>query len=138
MMAFETQEQSASFGRPAPCFVKTRDGRWLGRRASFGLVVHEVIARFEITREQFDSKSRKRNLVHARQATMMWARALVRTNGASISYPKIAGRLGFLDHTTIMFGVRAGRARWQAGTDRLWRLDMEALQARFEEIAEHA
>lgn len=138
MIGVECHGLSGSIGKPFPCPAKTRDTIWFGRKASFGVIVREVIARFEITREQFDSNSRRRPIVYARQAVMLWARALVRTSGAAISYPDIAARLGGFDHTTIMHGVRAGRERWRAGTDRLWRLDMEALQARFEEIADHA
>ena len=62
-----------------------------------------------ISREQARCKSRTRDLVHPRQAAMLWLR-----NNTNLSLPEI-GRLFDRDHTTVLHGIRAAEKRAKGG-----------------------
>ena len=62
-----------------------------------GLILDETATMFGLTVEQLTSKSRTRDLVHARQIGMYVCRELT-----DLSYPQIAKEFGGRDHTTVI------------------------------------
>jgi chromosomal replication initiator protein len=62
-----------------------------------GLILDETAAMFGLTVEQLTSKSRTRDLVHARQIGMYVCREMT-----DLSYPQIAKEFGGRDHTTVI------------------------------------
>lgn len=65
-------------------------------------VIVNTIETLGVTREQFESKSRKRFIVEARQIAMY----LVRTHCKKYSLADIGLRMGNKDHATVLHGVR--------------------------------
>lgn len=61
------------------------------------LILDETAAMFGLTVEQLTSKSRTRDLVHARQIGMYVCREMT-----DLSYPQIAKEFGGRDHTTVI------------------------------------
>ena len=77
---------------------------WLGLRIKD--IRREVAAAFDITEQELVSRSREHRFSHPRQIGMALAREMT-----DKSYPFIAREFGRHDHTTVLFAVRAVRAR---------------------------
>ena len=69
-------------------------------------IIRFACRRYKVSPSEFRSKSRCRDIALARQCAMYWMR---RITGASL--PEIGRRLGGLDHTTILYGIRAYRKK---------------------------
>jgi hypothetical protein len=69
-------------------------------------IMRDVCAARGITRADLLSKSRKQPISHARQEVMAKLYGLNR-----FSLPKIGGFLGGLDHTTVIYGIKAAAKR---------------------------
>ncbi|MBU6215030.1 MAG: chromosomal replication initiator protein DnaA [Acidobacteria bacterium] len=67
------------------------------RKVTPGLILNETASMFGLTVEQLTSKSRTRDLVHARQIGMYVCREMT-----DLSYPQIAKEFGGRDHTTVI------------------------------------
>ena len=67
------------------------------RLITSGYIVEQTAAMFGLTVEQLKSKSRTRDLVHARQVGMYVCRELT-----DLSYPQIGKEFGGRDHTTVI------------------------------------
>jgi len=67
------------------------------RKVTPALILNETATMFGLTVEQLTSKSRTRDLVHARQIGMYVCREMT-----DLSYPQIAKEFGGRDHTTVI------------------------------------
>jgi chromosomal replication initiator protein len=67
------------------------------RLITSGYIVEQTASMFGLTVEQLKSKSRTRDLVHARQVGMYVCRELT-----DLSYPQIGKEFGGRDHTTVI------------------------------------
>lgn len=115
---------------------------WYGRRTTFAHVMGAVCETMHVSRDDLRSKSQANDIAWPRQALMLWARALVRTDANPVSYPMIGRLLGGRDHATVMHGVVAARKRWREGAsmgmrERCFVYEMNALAARFEGEADY-
>jgi Bacterial dnaA protein helix-turn-helix len=121
------------------CPVKVRAAPWHERRMGFGDVKAQVCREFGVDSTILLSDDRHRPIAYTRQALMFWSRALCRFfDGRVLSFPALAAKMGGLDHSTIMHGVAASRARWIEGKDADFCAHMDALALHFGEVADYA
>jgi chromosomal replication initiator protein len=86
-------------------------------------ILAAVAERFHVEEEQLISRSRTKEIAHARQVAMY----LIREETA-ISLPKIGNTLGGRDHSTILYGC--DKIRDQLETDETLRRDVMAIRER--------
>lgn len=75
-------------------------------RSKWKQIVTEVCAKHNIGRVEILSRTRRYAVVHARHEAMWRMRA-----ETTLSLPEIAKRLGGLDHTTVLHGIRRHEAK---------------------------
>lgn len=75
-------------------------------RSTFRMVEERAMKLFRVTRQMLHSQRRHKDVVFARQFVMYWA--VRKTN---LSLPRIGKLMGGRDHTTVMAGREAYRAK---------------------------
>ena len=78
----------------------------LALRSKWKQIVTEVCEKHKIGRVEILSRTRRYPVVHARHEAMWRMR-----NETTLSLPEIAKRLGGLDHTTVLHGIRRHEAK---------------------------
>lgn len=73
-------------------------------------ILLEVAIHHNVTVNEIRSRSRRRNIAHARQEAFVRLR-----DETYLSYPAIGRVVGDRHHTTVMFGERAARQRIKEG-----------------------